>query len=135
MTKEELDDVLTILSMVLLINDDSGPTNSESFANAAYNLVINSSAHKDFTPDLASQWFEDNRADMISILKTGDADMKIRRLLWSIDNAPYRNQIFEKMVAIGHSGQAKQDAEHQLIRLAADIWGTPYASTREAVAV
>lgn len=133
MNKEYLEEILTLLTLVILIDDKVYPEEVETFAKAINRLSHLIDPNILFTNSMAKDWFQANRTGIAVRLKQDEQKIMIKSVLKKLK--PFRNlkEVFFNMIRIAHSDQDYHQREHILIQEAAMIWNIPYSAQPPSV--
>jgi len=126
MKKEYLEKVLTLLSIVILIDDRVYPEEVETFSKAVQKISEQIDPNILFTPSMAADWFRANRENIMMKLKNETSDALIRSIIQNLREFDGHKDVFFNMIRIAHSDKEYHRTEHQVIKLASTAWNIPY---------
>lgn len=133
MNKEYLEHILTLLTVVILIDDKVYPEEVEAFSKAVQKISEQIDPDILFTSSMAADWFKANRESVQLKLKSTGAEALIRSLIQNIKSFPKNKDVFFNMIRIAHSDAEYHSTEHDLLRMAADVWNIPYSVDRTSI--
>jgi len=134
MKKEYLENVLTLLTVVILIDDKVYPEEVGAFSKSVQKISEQIDPNILFTQSMAADWFKANRESVQLQLQSEGADTLIRTLIQNIKSFPGKKDIFFNMIRIAHSDSEYHNAEHKVIQIASDVWNIPYSVDRASIA-
>lgn len=127
MNKEYLEDTLTLMTLVILIDEKVYPEEVETFATAITRLSHMIDPKILFTNSMAKDWFHANRAAINSSLRRDDQGGIVKTTLKNLKTFKNLKEVFYNMIRIAHSDQEYHRTEHVLIQEASMIWNIPYS--------
>lgn len=134
MKKEFLENILTLLTVVILIDEKVYPEEVKAFSKAVQKISEQIDPNILFTSSMAADWFKANRDSVLLKLKSEGADTLIRTLIMKIKSSPQSKDVFFNMIRIAHSDSEYHIKEHNLLQIAADVWNIPYSVDRASIA-
>lgn len=134
MNKEYLENVLQLLTVVILVDEKVYPEEVETFSKAVRNISEQIDPNILFTQSMARDWFKANRETIL--LKLGEVGAKamINGAIQNLRNFPGHKDVFFNMIRIAHSDQEYHNKEHAVIKIASDVWKIPYAVDKGSIA-
>lgn len=126
MNKEYLEDTLTLLASVILIDKKVYPEEVETFASAVNRLSHLIDPNILFTDSMAKDWFMANRTSIDLRLKHDDGRAMIKGLLHKLSSFKDSKEVFFNMIRIAHADKEYHSSEHELIKEASTVWKIPY---------
>lgn len=133
MNKEYLENILTLLTVVILIDDKVYPEEVEAFSKAVQKISEQIDPDILFTSSMAADWFKANRSNVQLRLQSHGADQLIMRLVQSIKVYAHKKDVFFNMIRIAHADSEYHTTEHDVLRIAADVWNIPYSVDRASI--
>ncbi len=133
MKKEYLENILTLLTVVILIDDKVYPEEVEAFAKAVQKISEHIDPNILFTSSMAADWFKANRENVQIRLKSNGAETLIRKLVNNIKSMQGNKDVFFNMIRIAHADAEYHKTEHNLLRIAAEAWDIPYSADRASI--
>jgi len=133
MEKSHIENILTLLTLVILIDDRVYPEEVETFSDAAHRLCYNIDPGILFTSSMAADWFKANRASIHMRLHEESKGF-VRKIIRSLTGFKKRKDVFFNMVQIAHSDKEYHTKEHIVIQLASEIWSIPYSVDESLIA-
>lgn len=127
MKKEYLDQVLTLLAIVILIDDKVYPEEVETFSKAVQKISEQIDPNILFTPSMASGWFRDNRESILRKLRNETSDSLIDSIIQKLRSYNGHKDVFFNMIRIAHADQEYHQTEHAVIKMASEAWNIPYS--------
>jgi len=134
MNKEYLEDILSILMLVILIDNKVYPEEVDTFANAVRKISTKIDPDILFTESMASDWFRANRADYKARLHQESSNAMIKTLIRKLEKFSGRKDVFYNMIRIAHSDKEYHGTEHSLIQQASHSWNIPYSVDKASIA-
>lgn len=127
MKKEYLENVLTLLTVVILIDEKVYPEEVETFSKAVQKISEQIDPNILFTPSMAADWFKANRANVQMKLKQESYKTVISNIIQNLRGFTGHKDVFFNMIRIAHSDQEYHETEHEVIRMASEVWKIPYS--------
>lgn len=134
MNKEYLENVLQLLTVVILVDEKVYPEEVETFSIAVQKISEQIDPNILFTQSMARDWFKANRESVQLKLKATGATAMINATIQNLRNFPGHKDIFFNMIRIAHSDQEYHTKEHAVIKMASDAWKIPYAVDNGSIA-
>lgn len=126
MKKEYLENVLTLLTIVILIDDKVYPEEVQAFTKAVQKISEQIDPNILFTPSMAADWFKANRENILMKLKQENSQSHISAVIQNLKTFSGHKDVFFNMIRIAHSDQEYHQTEHQVIKQASEVWRIPY---------
>lgn len=127
MNKEYLENVLNLLTIVILIDEKVYPEEVEIFSKAVQRISEQIDPNILFTPSMAADWFKANRESVKIKLTEESSDVLIKTLIRNLRAFPGHKDVFFNMIRIAHADQEYHRSEHKVIRMASEAWKIPYS--------
>jgi len=127
MKKEYLENVLTLLTVVILIDDKVYPEEVDTFSKAAQRISEQIDPNILFTNSMAADWFKANRANVNLKLKQDGAMTVVNGIIRNLREFAGHKDVFFNMIRIAHSDDEYHKAEHEVIKTASEIWQISYS--------
>lgn len=134
MKKEYLENVLTLLTIVILIDEKVYPEEVEIFSRAVQQISEQIDPNILFTTSMAADWFKANRESVKARLKEETADRLIKTIIGNLREFPGHKDVFFNMIRIAHADQEYHQTEHKVIRMASEAWRIPYSVEQANIA-
>ena len=134
MKKEYLENVLTLLTVVILIDEKVYPEEVETFSKAVQKISEQIDPNILFTPSMAADWFKANRANVQMKLKQESYKTLISSIIQNLREFSGHKDVFFNMIRIAHSDQEYHVTEHEVILMASEVWKIPYSIADQKLA-
>ena len=133
MNKEYLENVLSLLTVVILIDEKVYPEEVETFSDAVQRISEQIDPNILFTKSMAADWFRANREGILLKLNQDGSEGLIAQLVQSLRRLPGHKEVFFNMIRIAHADQEYHHKEHMVIKMAADAWNIPYQTDESTI--
>ncbi len=127
MTSEEWHDILTLLTMVIMVDRRVYKEEVDTFVKTVKQLNDSISPETFMTEGMAFDWFKSNRERVKNLLVGKDVDRNIKTAITRTKNIPGKALIIKAMGSIAQADSDFHKSEHTVIRRAAYGWGVPYS--------
>ena len=128
MNTDDWEDVLTLMTMVILADERIYKEEVDAFVRAVFELNNAISPDIFITESMAFEWFKNNRDRIRDILKSPDSEPRVQALIRRMNKLRHKAKILAAMDTIAHADSDYHQKEHSVIRMSADNWGVPYPS-------
>jgi len=132
MTSEQINDVLRVLSLVIVADGRVLKEEVDALANEAHKLIAQIDEGVFFTKSMAVDWFHNNRTT-ISLTLSSNNSLKLTSIaLRKIDFFENKRALYFSMQRIAHSDNEYHSKENEVIQLAAKYWGVVMPNRAQA---
>lgn len=128
MNTKNWEDILTLLTMVILIDRRVYKEEVDTFVIAVYELNNAISPDIFFTESMAFEWFKANRDQVKNKLVGKFADRNMKDVIIRLKPLKHKEAILHAMSRIAHADEDYHSREHSVIQQAAYSWKLPYPS-------
>ena len=126
---ENWEDILTLMTMVVLADKKVYKEEVDMFVQAIYDLNNAISPDIFFTESMAFEWFKSNRDRVRNQLIGRNADRNLKEVIIRMKGLAYQEQILISMARIAHADSEYHNKEHKVIQQAAYSWRLPYPAS------
>ena len=129
MNTENWEDILTLLTMVVVADKKVYKEEVDTFVEAIYDLNNAISPDIFFTESMAFEWFRANRERVKNKLIGRNADRNLKEVIIRLKGLKYQKEILDSMARIAHADSEYHDQEHKVIKQAAYSWRQAYPAS------
>jgi len=122
MQRHVIDNILTLLSVVILVDGKTRQEEVEKFCEEILDVVQESDEDLFFTKSMAKDWFRQHKAGIEQSLKFDDPKSFIRRTINSVESFADKQRLYYAMLRIAHADNEYHTSENSMISSAAERW-------------
>ena len=129
MNTETWEDILTLLTMIIVADKRVYKEEVDTFVTAVYELNNAISPDIFFTESMAFEWFKSNRASVRNMMTGRSGEANVKDVIIRLKKLKYQEEILRSMARIAHADSEYHDKEHHVIKQAAYSWKLPYPAS------
>ncbi len=132
MNSQQLNETLTLFSLLILIDGKIFPEELEVMVNQLAQIQNSTSTDILFTPAMAKDWFKNNVKSLRMILESDDHENLMKTAVFKL--AKYeddlRLKIYDAMIRIAHADGECHPTEIKMVEHASTSWGIEHLNRR-----
>ncbi len=122
MQRHVIDNILTLLSVVILVDGKTRQEEVEKFCDEILDVVQENDEDLFFTKSMVIDWFRQHKASIEQSLKFDDSKSFIARTINNVEAFADKQRLYYAMLRIAHADNEFHEAENSVIVSAAQSW-------------
>jgi len=122
MNNNELQKILTLFSLVILIDDKVLKVEVDTLGRQLSQLYSSLGEGYFITESMGVDWFHANRASLTSILSSPNKENYIKSLLTQLSDSSLKLKIYDVIIRIAHADAEFHPKEEEIAKLASFLW-------------
>lgn len=122
MQRHVIDNILTLLSVVILVDGKTRQEEVEKFCDEVLDVVQENDEDLFFTKSMAKDWFRQHKSSLEQKLKFDDTKAFISRTLTNVEPFNDKRRLYYAMLRIAHADNEYHASENSMITTAAKRW-------------